>query len=182
MMLVGEWGHLYPFRRKNPGAGGVGLKVKSRDLSLIAIFAALYAVLVYIFAPISFYGLQFRVAGAIRPAIARNWILAIGYVIGVVIGNLFSPFVGIFELLFMPIMSFVAGMLGYIVAKKFNNNYFICGGVIATIIALSVSWMLFQLFYVPILVTLPYLFASEQVVCFIGSGVFKVLETRIKWW
>ena len=158
------------------------MEVKSRDLSLVAIFAALYAALVYVFAPISFYALQFRVAGVLRPAIARKWILAMGYAIGVVVGNIFSPFVGIYELLFMPVMSLVAGILGYSLARRFNGNYFISGAVIATVIALSVSWMLFQLFNLPIIATLPYLFVSEQIVCFMGAGIFKVIETRVKWW
>jgi uncharacterized membrane protein len=158
------------------------LEVKTRDLSLVAIFASLYAALVYILAPISFYALQFRVAGVLRPAIAKKWILAIGYAIGVVIGNLFSPFVGIYELLFMPTMSLVAGVLGYALAKKLGGNYFITGAVIATVIPISVSWMLNQLFDLPILATLPYIFLSEQVICFIGACIFKAIETRYTWW
>jgi uncharacterized membrane protein len=162
--------------------GGKQLKITSKDLSLIAIFASLYAVLVYLLAPISFYVLQFRVAGIIRPAIAKKWVLAIGYTIGVVVGNLFSPFVGIYELLFMPTMSFIAGILGYILATKFNNNYLVTGIVIATIIPLSVSWMLNQVLSIPLLATLPYLFISEQIVCFLGSTIFKAIEKRYVWW
>jgi uncharacterized membrane protein len=162
--------------------GGKQLKITSKDLSLIAIFASLYAVLVYLLAPISFYVLQFRVAGIIRPAIAKKWVLAIGYTIGVVVGNLFSPFVGIYELLFMPIMSFIAGIIGYILATKFNNNYLVTGIVIATIIPLSVSWMLNQVLSIPLLATLPYLFISEQIVCFLGSTIFKAIEKRYVWW
>lgn len=158
------------------------MKITSKDLSLIAIFASLYAVLVYLLAPISFYVLQFRVAGIIRPAIAKKWVLAIGYTIGVVVGNLFSPFVGIYELLFMPIMSFIAGIIGYILATKFNNNYLVTGIVIATIIPLSVSWMLNQVLSIPLLATLPYLFISEQIVCFLGSTIFKAIEKRYVWW
>jgi len=158
------------------------LKVRSKDLSLVAVFASLYAVLVYMFAPISFLALQFRVAGILRPGIARKWTLAIGYAIGVVVGNVFSPFAGPYELLFMPFMSFLAGILGYLVAKPFKNDYFIAGAVIATVIPLSVSWMLSQLFNLPMLVTLPYLFVSEQIVCFIGASLFKLIETRFKWW
>lgn len=173
---------LHPFRLIKPGLGGKRLEIQSRDLSLIAIFASLYAVLVYVFAPISFYVLQFRVAGIIRPAIAKKWVLAIGYAIGVVVGNLFSPFAGIYELLFMPIMSFIAGILGYILATKFNNSYFLTGVVIATIIPISVGWMLNQLFTIPLLATLPYLFISEQIVCFIGSTIFKAIEKRYTWW
>ena len=151
-------------------------------MSLVAIFASLYAVLVYLFAPISFYTLQFRVAGVLRPAIAKKWILAVGYCIGVVVGNVFSPFAGPFELIFMPAMSLFAGLLGYLAARKFKNDYFVAGSVIATIIATSVSWMLNQLFNLPVPATLPYLFVSEQIICFIGASIFKLIETRIKWW
>lgn len=158
------------------------MKINSKDLSLIAIFSSLYALLVYLFAPISFYALQFRVAGILRPWIAKKWLLAVGYAIGVVIGNLFSPFAGPYELVFMPIMSFIAGVLGYFVAKKFNHSYFVAGCVIATVISVSVSWMLNQLFGLPMLATLPYLFISEQIICLIGATMFKLIETRFKGW
>lgn len=158
------------------------MEIRSRDLSLIALFASLYAALVYLFAPISFYALQLRIAGILRPSIARTWKLAVGYTIGVIIGNIFSPFAGPYELVFMPFMSFLAGTFGYLLAKRFNHNYFIAGIVIATVISLSVSWMLNQLFGLPMLTTLPYLFISEQIVCFIGASLFKLIETRFKWW
>jgi len=158
------------------------LEINSRDLSMITIYAALYAALVYVFAPISFYALQLRIAGMLRPAIAKKWLLAIGYAIGVLVGNLFSPFTGLHELIFMPIMSLFAGLLGYLAAQKFRNDYFITGAVIATIISISVSWMLSQLFNLSMLATLPYLFISEQVVCFIGASIFKGIEKRFKWW
>ncbi|WGM90633.1 MAG: QueT transporter family protein [Candidatus Bathyarchaeum tardum] len=155
--------------------------MSTKDLTLVTMFAALYAALVYVFAPISFMALQFRVAGIIRPAISKKWILAIGYAIGVVVGNIFSPFAGPWDLLFMPMMSLLAGLLGYIVSKKFGNNYFICGIIVATVIPISVAFMLLQ-FGSPFLATFPYLLISEQIVCLIGSVVFKLIETRYKWW
>ena len=157
------------------------MNLNTRDLSLVAIFAALYVALVYVFAPISFMALQFRVAGVLRPAIAKKWILAIGYAIGVVIANLASPFAGPWDLLFMPVMSLIAGLLGHIIARKFSDNYFICGAIIATVIPISVAWMLTQ-FGSPFLATFPYLLVSEQIVCLIGAVVFKAIETRFKWW
>jgi uncharacterized membrane protein len=158
------------------------MRIKSRDLSLMAIFAALYAALVWVFAPISFYALQFRIAGLIRPAIAKKRILAVGYAIGVVVGNLFSPFTGIHELVFMPVMSLIAGVLGYELARLFRNSYLVSGVVIATVISISVSWMLNQIFKLPVIATLPYIFISEQIVCVIGSVIFKVIEDRYDWW
>ena len=158
------------------------MKIKSKDWALVTIFASLYAALVYLFAPISFYALQFRIAGILRPAIAKKWILAVGYAIGVVAGNVFSPFSGPYELLFMPFMSFFAGILGFSVAKIFKDNYFAAGAIIAIIIPVSVSWMLNQLLGLPILETLPYLLVSEQIICFLGACVFKLIEVRFKWW
>ncbi len=148
----------------------------------MSVYASLYAALVYLFAPLSFYALQFRFAGVLRPAIAKKWILIMGYAIGVVVGNIFSPFVGPYELAFMPFMSMVAGALGFIVAKRFKENYFVAGAVIAVIIPISVSWMLNQLFGLPFIETLPYLLISEQIVCFIGAVVFRIVDMRYSLW
>jgi len=156
--------------------------MKSKDLALVAVFAALYALLVYFFSPISFFAVQFRIAGILRPSIARKWVLAVGYGVGVAVGNILSPFTGPYELVFMPVMSFIAGIVGYLAARPFKSNYFVAGAVIATIIPLSVSWMLNQLFNLPMLTTFPYLFISEQAVCFFGASVFKLIERRFKWW
>ncbi len=156
--------------------------MKSRDLTLVAVFAALYALLVYFFAPLSFYALQFRIAGVLRPSIARRWVLSIGYGVGVAVGNFFSPFVGPYELVFMPVMSFIAAVIGYLAARPFKSNYFVTGVVIATIVPLSVSWMLNQLFNLSIFSTFPYLFVSEQAICFLGALMFRLIDTRYKWW
>jgi uncharacterized membrane protein len=158
--------------------------MQTRDLALVTIYAALYAALVFVFAPISFGPLQFRVAGTLRPGIARKWILAVGYALGVIVGNLFTPFPLYYELLFMPVMSLIAGLIGYFIARWFKNNYFIAGAIIATIISVSVSWMLSQPLVqnVPMIVTLPYLFIAEQIICLIGAGIFKLIETRFTWW
>ena len=158
------------------------MKIKTKDMALASIFASLYAALVYAFAPVSFYALQFRVAGVLRPAIAKKWVLSIGYAIGVVVGNLFSPFAGPYELVFMPLVSLAAGIIGFIVAKRFKKSYFIEGAIIATIVPIGVSWMLNQLFGLPLIVTFPYLLISEQVVCLLGAFVFKLIELRFKWW
>jgi uncharacterized membrane protein len=158
------------------------LKIETKDIALASIFASLYAVLVYVFAPVSFYVLQFRVAGVLRPAIAKKWVLSIGYGIGVIVGNLSSPFSGPYELVFMPLVSLAAGIIGFVVAKRFKESYFIEGAIIAVIVPVGVSWMLNQLFGLPLVATFPYLLVSEQIVCLIGAFVFKLIELRFKWW
>ncbi|MCR6691715.1 MAG: QueT transporter family protein [archaeon YNP-LCB-003-016] len=160
------------------------MRIATKDVALISLYAALYATLVYIFTPISFQALQFRVAGILRPAIAKKWKLAIAYAIGVIAGNIVSPFVGAWELVFMPIMSFISGILGYLAGRLYRKlDYYICGVVIALIIPLSVSFMLNQLFNLPMTLTFPMLLVSEQIVNFIGATIFKFIEQRFgDWW
>jgi uncharacterized membrane protein len=108
--------------------------------------------------------------------------LVFGYEIGAAVGNIFSPFAGLYELIFMPIMRFAARMLGYLVAKRFKNNCFIGGAVVATVISIGLSWVLSQLFSPPMLETFPHLFFSEQTVCFIGASMLQPIERRFKGW
>ncbi len=158
------------------------MRIETRDLSLVAVYAALYAAMVVAFAPVSFYALQFRVAGVLRPGIARKRVLAAAYAVGVAVANLFSPFAGAYEIVFMPLMSLVAGLLGYEAAKRFDGNYFVCGAVIAVVIPLSVGWMLNQLFGLPVIATLPGLLLSEQAINVLGAFIFKAVEPRYEWW
>lgn len=162
----------------------VRTNTRTRDLALVATFASLYVVLVYAFAPISFGPLQFRLAGALRPGIARRRILAVGYALGVAVGNLLTTNPLYYEVLFMPVMSLVAGLAGYQVAKWLKGSYLTAGVVIASIISLSVSWMLSQplVLGLPMILSFPALFVAEQIVCILGSVVFNLVEKRFKWW
>jgi uncharacterized membrane protein len=137
---------------------------------------------VIFFQPLSFYALQFRIAGILRPSIAKKKELAVAYALGTVVANVFSPFSGVYELVFMPVMSLLSGLLGYEVAKKLNESYYACGMVIGIIIPLSVAWMLYQLFNVDLIVTLPGLIVSEQAINLLGSTIFRLIEQRYIWW
>jgi uncharacterized membrane protein len=174
---------LHPFRHKiNPGVGGKNLKISTKDLALTTIYAALYAALVFVTLPFSFNVAQVRIAGILRPAIAKKWILAFGYGIGALVANVFSPFAGPWDLVFMPVMSVLAGLAGYFAAKPFKGNYFISGAVTAAIISVSLSLMFDQLGIAPMFIALPYLFVVEQALCLVGAIIFRLIETRIKWW
>ncbi len=82
----------------------------------------------------------------------------------------------------MPAMNIVGGLLAFATARIFRRNYFIAGFVYATVIALSVSWMLHVLFNIPLEALIPLLFASEQIVMLVGAGVFSLVERRWKWY
>jgi len=86
--------HLHPFRRIriNPGVGGEKLKLRSIDLALTAVFAALYAVLVLALAGMSFQIVQVRVADALIPlSIVFGWPVIVGVALGGAVANMASP-------------------------------------------------------------------------------------------
>ena len=174
---------LHPFRReRNPGVGGRKVKITTKDLALITVYAALYAALVYVAIPLAFGVAQVRIAGVLRPAIAKKWILAVGYAVGVLVANFFSPFAGPWDLVFMPVMSLLAGLAGYLVAKPFKSNFFISGAATAAIIAVSLSYMFEQFGMGSMFVTLPYLFVVEQILCLIGASIFTIIKRRYNTW
>ena len=153
-----------------------------KALSKVAVFAALYTVLVWLFQPFGFAALQFRVAEGLKPSIAKVRTLAVAFAIGNFLGNLVSPFAGIYELAFMPTMNIVGGLLAYYAAKIFKGNYFVAALVYGTTIGLSVSWMLHALFNIPLLDLIPFLLASELIAMILGAVAFLFLEKRWKWY
>ena len=154
----------------------------TRALSQIAVFASLYTVLVWLLPGLSFAAVQFRIAEGLKPAISKRWTLAFAFALGNFLGNLISPFAGIYELGFMPLMNIVGGLLAYGVARAFKRNYLVAGLVYAAVIGLSVSWMLHVLFNIPLEVLVPLLIASEEAVMIIGAAVFYLVERRWKWY
>ena len=142
----------------------------------------MYAVLVWFFQPISFAAVQFRVAEGLKPAIAKRWTLALAFALGNFIGNIVSPFGGIYELGFMPMMNIVGGLLAFAAARLFKGNYLVAAVVYATVIGLSVSWMLHVLFGIPLEFLVPVLLASEQIIMIAGAVLFWLLEKRWKWY
>jgi len=154
----------------------------TRALSQIAVFASLYTVLVWLLPGLSFAAVQFRIAEGLKPAIAKKWTLAFAFALGNFLGNLISPFAGIYELGFMPMMNIVGGLLAYGVARAFKRNYLVAGIVYAAVIGLSVSWMLHVLFNLPLEALVPLLIASEEAVMIIGAVLFYLVEKRWKWY
>ena len=132
----------------------------------------MYAVLVWLLPGLSFAAVQFRIAEGLKPAVAKRWNLTIAFAIGNFLGNIVSPFAGIYELGFMPLMNIVGGLLAYSAARAFRRNYAIAAIVYATVTALSVSWMLHVLFNFPLEALIPLLLVSEQAAMLIGAILF----------
>ena len=85
----------------------------TREITLAAIIAALYAVLVIVLAPISFGPIQLRVADCLLPLAALlGWPAVIGGALGAFIGNAyFMQFTGPIDVIFGAIANLAAGYL-----------------------------------------------------------------------
>jgi uncharacterized membrane protein len=95
---------------RNPGHSG-GERLKTADLSLTVIFAALYSVLVIVLAPISFGPVQLRVADCLIPLAALfGWPVVAGVTIGGFLGNAYY-WLGPQDLILGPIANLVAATL-----------------------------------------------------------------------
>ena len=79
----------------------------------VAIIAALYAVFTIGVAPLSYGPVQFRVAEAFKVFVLFDPVYALGIGIGTFFGNLASPFVGPWELIFMPLTDMAGGLLAW---------------------------------------------------------------------
>jgi uncharacterized membrane protein len=95
------------------------VKLHSRDLALTAVFAALYAVGVLVFASISFELVQVRVADALIPmSMLFGWPVALGVTIGCAIANFASPLqIPLFEITLGSLANLVASMLAWRISK-----------------------------------------------------------------
>ena len=91
------------------------MKLRSRDLALTAVFAALYAVLVLTLAGISFQLVQVRVADALIPlSILFGWPVALGVAVGGAIANFASPMPSVLtDVTFGSIANLIASLLAW---------------------------------------------------------------------
>jgi uncharacterized membrane protein len=80
----------------------------TRDISLATLFAAFYAVLVVVLAPISFGPVQLRVADVLIPLSALlGWPVVIGVTLGCFLGNAYF-WLGPLDVIFGPIANLIA--------------------------------------------------------------------------
>lgn len=144
---------------------------KSMFVSFTAITAALYIALGYIFQPISFLGVQFRVAEVIvGMCVLYSYPGLVGNIIGVFVVNLSSP-LGLLDLISCVVN--IPALMAIILLKK-NAKYL--GGIIYSfIIALYVAWILNYVIGLPYEIMLIQVFAAEVILVTIGIGIFNYM-------
>jgi len=154
------------------------LKIRTKDLALITIYAALYAALVVALGFFSYGPIQVRVADAMVAAVPLLGLAGVlGHTLGVFIANIFST-VGLVDLL-NTIPSFAMSFVIYYVYKRTQNDYTVIGTCIAysAVLGVTVGWMLSAVLGFPLIETIIYVFIGNTIASvLIGWPVFKLLK------
>ncbi len=154
------------------------MKIQSKDITLIGLYAALYATLVVVLGGFSYGPVQVRIADsmlAVVPLLGLPGVL--GHTLGVFIANMFST-VGLIDLL-NTIPSFAMSFVVYYVYKRTQNDYTVIGTCIAysVVLGVTVGWMLSYVYSLPLLLTMAYVAVGNTIASvLIGWPLFKVLK------
>jgi uncharacterized membrane protein len=154
------------------------LKIQTKNLALIGIYAGLYVALVVVLGFAAYGPVQVRVADAlvaVVPLLGLPGVL--GHTLGVFIANLFST-LGPIDLL-NTIPSFAMSFVVYYVYKKTNNDYTVIGTCTAysVILGITVGWMLSFVINLPLIPTIVYVAIGNIIASvLIGWPLFKLLK------
>ena len=149
----------------------------SLRVSLISITAALYIALGYIFLPISFLGLQFRVAELIvGMCIIFPFEGMIGKIIGVFFVNLSSP-LGPIDLLSCVVN--IPALYCIVYFRDKGKLKYLGGVLYAVIISLYVAILLFIVLALPFWLMFIQVFISEVILASLGIFLFEIIKQRL---
>ena len=139
----------------------------------IGVVAALYAVLTWALAPISYAQLQFRVAEVLKPLVIWAPHLIPAFVLGNFLSNLPSPLPRPWELGFMPLANLVGATACYAVGRRWP---WVGAALYALITAAAVSLMFSVLFStVQYSRVFPWILASELILLLVGVPVMRAV-------
>jgi len=151
-------------------------KKRIKDIAEIALVAAIYFVLTVIFSSISFLPLQFRVGEITKSIVVFNKKYAISMMIGNFFANLFSPFAGTMELIFMPLSNLIGCTIGYYIGRAIHK---LVGAVFVAIwIAASVGITLNISANIPFIPTFLSVGLAETVLLVTGYFLLFAIEKK----
>jgi uncharacterized membrane protein len=154
------------------------LKIRTIDIALISVYAALYAALVVGLGAFSYGPVQIRIADSMVAAVPLFGLAGVlGHTLGVLIANMFST-AGLLDLL-NTIPSFVMAFVVLFVYKRTKNDYTVIATCLAysAVLGTTVGWMLSYLYGLPLLLTIAYVAVGNAVASvLIGWPIFKILK------
>jgi uncharacterized membrane protein len=154
------------------------LKSKTFNISLTAVFAAVYAIGVVSLSSISFQLFQVRVADALLPlSIIFGWPAIIGLTIGCLIANFFGG-LGIIDIVGGSLANFIASFIAWKIGKlKFKGSWLLASIIETFIITSIVGFYLSFIFNVPLYASLLSILAGSLIaINLIGYFLLKAIS------
>lgn len=145
----------------------------ARRVAVAGVVGALYVVLSLAVAPFAFGPVQFRIGEALKPLVIRYPLTIPAFGVGTVIINLFSPFAGVLELVFMPLVDVTGGLLCWFVARRIGGAYgtYVASLVYALYTAAGVAVVLNVVAGLPYLVAFASVAVSEVILLLAGNAL-----------
>lgn len=145
----------------------------ARRVAVAGVVGALYVVLSLAVAPFAFGPVQFRIGEALKPLVIRYPLTIPAFGVGTVIINLFSPFAGVLELVFMPFVDVTGGILCWFLARRIGGAYgtYVASFVYALYTAAGVAVVLKVVAGLPYLVAFASVAVSEVTLLLAGNAL-----------
>lgn len=148
--------------------------MKTRDITTVAVIAALYAALTILVSPIAYGMLQFRVSELLKPLALKGRLYILALTLGLFLANLFSPFLGTLELLLMPLACLVGGEITY----RLRKWPVLALTIYSAVITGAVAAMLHVVAGLPFWVTAGFVFIPEFILIQTGRGLVDCVLRR----
>ena len=136
----------------------------------MAVISALYVALTYLVAPVAYGPIQFRVSECLVLLVAARRHLILFVPIGCAVANLLSPYAGVWDLVFMPVMSTVGALPFYFFGRRF---LLVSGWFYAVVTGLSVALMISVLEKAAFTVLAVSVTASQLIIMTAGWALFS---------
>jgi uncharacterized membrane protein len=142
-----------------------------------AIVAAAYAALTIYLAPVAYGPYQLRFSEILKPLVIWEPHLIPAFVIGNFLGNLPSPYVGPWELVWMPFSNLVGAWACWRLGRI---NAYLGASAYAVITAAAVTVMLAFILHAPMRALFPPLLVSEALMIVLGVPVMQPVHAAIR--
>lgn len=145
----------------------------ARRVALAGVVGALYVVLSLAVFVIAFGPIQFRIGEALKPLVIRYPATIFAFGAGTVLVNVFSPFAGTLELLFMPVVDMFGGFVCWLIAKRVPGavGTYLASFVYAVITAAGVAVVLAVVAGLPYWLAFGSVAVSEVILLLVGNAV-----------
>ena len=152
----------------------------ARRVAIAGVVGALYVVLSLAVAPIAFGPVQFRIGEALKPLVIKYPVVIPAFGVGTVIINLFSPFAGALELVFMPLVDVTGGVICYLVASRVGGTFgtYLASLIYALYTAAGVGVVLAVAAGLPYFAAFASVAVSEVILLLLGNALLGSISAR----